>query len=73
MGADVTEKLQEEQWLTQLQETAKEGSNRAMGGSSGGGADNSSGKGSSAVALQAVPADGLTDLTAAAKESIQIF
>ena len=61
VGADVTEKLHEEQWLAQLQETAKEGSDRAVGGSSGSGA----------AAPQAVPADGLTDLAAAAKESIQ--
>ena len=68
VGADVTEKLHEEQWLTQLQETAKEGSNRAVGGSSSSSTDSGS---SSAAALQAVPADGLTDLAAAAKESIQ--
>jgi hypothetical protein len=67
VGGDVTEKLHEEQWLTQLQETAKEGSDRAVGGSS----SSTDSGGSSAAALQAVPADGLTHLAAARKESIQ--
>jgi hypothetical protein len=36
-GADITEKLHEEQWLSQLQETAHGGAERAAGSSSSSG------------------------------------
>lgn len=59
-GADFTEKLHEEQWLTQLQETAREGSDRAVGSHSD----------SSSAGPAPAPATGEEALKAAAKDSL---
>jgi hypothetical protein len=64
-GADVTEKLHEEQWLTQLQETAREGSDRAVGSHTDSGSSSSSSEGAAAAS-----AGGEEVLKAAAKDSL---
>jgi hypothetical protein len=63
-GADATEKLHEEQWLTQLQETAREGSDRAVG------SHTDSGSSSSSEGAAAASAGGEEVLKAAAKDSL---
>lgn len=66
IGADVTEALHEEQWLTQLQETARKGSERAVGSSAITSAGASAAASISQVSIEAAAKDSLSSGTAVA-------